>query len=142
MSNFIRKITNVYPTPLVFNASLLIFRIAICLQLMLVHGTKKIGIGIAEPEKVPNPYHLPEVINQYLAIAANLIFPVLVILGVFTRLAVIPILALTLTGYFVVHLHDSPSVKDIPFMYSLSYLLLLVLGPGRYSLDHLINKWS
>ena len=64
----------------------------------------------------------------------------LVIVGLLTRLAVLPVLAVTLTGYFVVHWNDSLLEKDMPFMYSVVFLLLLLIGPGKYSLDYLINK--
>jgi putative oxidoreductase len=63
-----------------------------------------------------------------------------VILGLFTRVAVLPVLAVTLMGYFVVHWNDSLLEKDMPFMYSVVYLFLFVIGPGKYSADHSINK--
>lgn len=140
MKKFLRQITIIYPAKSRFDLSMLLFRIVISLQLMIAHGLKKIGAGVAEAEKVPNPLQLPEIFNQYFAIAANLFFPVLVIVGLLTRLAVLPVLAVTLTGYFVVHWNDSLLEKDMPFMYSVVFLLLLLIGPGKYSLDYLINK--
>jgi len=119
--------------------AILFFRVAVSVELILVHGLKKVGID-ANTEVVPNPLHLPEFLNQCFADAANLFFPLLVIVGLFTRLAVLPTLAVTLTGYFVVHLHDSLWVKDIPFMYSISFLLLLIIGSGKYSMDYFIHK--
>ena len=140
MKTLLKKINNVYPSVDVFDWMMLFFRIAISLQIMVVHGLKKLGIGVAEVEHVPNPLHLPVAINQLFATAANLVFPVLVALGLFTRLAVLPTLAITLTGYFVVHWNDSLPAKDVPFMYSIAFLLVLVLGPGKYSIDNNINK--
>src|ERR1044072_1654737 len=107
---------------------------------MLAHGLKKLGVGVAVAEQVPNPLHLPEMLNEGFAIAGNLVFPVFVILGLFTRLAILPILAITLTGYFVVHWHDSILERDTPFMYSMVYLFILFIGPGKYSIDYRIYK--
>jgi putative oxidoreductase len=122
---------------------MLLFRIALSLELMVVHGFKKVGINVAVAEKVPNPLQLNESVNNAFAVSANLFFPVFVILGLFTRIATLPILAVIVTGYFVVHWNDNLTVKDIPFMYSLSYLLIMVLGPGRYSVDYFIHKkWT
>lgn len=135
-----RHIISVFPSANNFNVIMLFFRTAISLELIIVHGLKKLGINGAERENIPNPFHLNEAFNDIIAISANLLFPVFVIIGLFTRIAVLPILAVTLTGYFVVHLNDVLSTKDIPFMYSLAYLLILVLGPGRYSVDYLIDK--
>ena len=114
---------------------LLFFRIAISTELIIVHGLKKIGIG-SIAEVVPNPFGIPERINEVFAIAANIFFPQLVIMGLFTRLATLPILAVTLTGYFVVHGGDPLPERDIPFMFSLGYLMIAFAGPGKYSLDH------
>ena len=140
MKKLFVSITNIDVPAARFHITLLFFRIAVALELMLAHGLKKIGVGVAEAEKVPNPFHLPDAFNQLFAEASNLFFPVFVILGLFTRLAVLPVLAVTLVGYFVVHLHDPILEKDMPFMYSVAYLLLLSFGPGKYSIDYLINK--
>lgn len=140
MKKILTNITNVAVPSAMFHITLLLFRVAVAVQLMLAHGLKKIGVGVSEAERVPNPLQLPEALNQLFAGTANLFFPVLVMLGLFTRLAVLPTLAVTLTGYFVVHWNDSIVEKDIPFMYSIAFLLLLSFGPGRYSADHFINK--
>lgn len=133
-------LTSVYPGVISFHLAMLAFRVLISVELMMAHGLKKVGVGVAQAETVPNPLHLPAQLNDLFATSANLFFPVLVIIGFFTRLAVIPVLAVTLTGYFVVHWNDSLLEKDTPFMYSVSFLLIVVLGPGKYSLDHFLNK--
>lgn len=140
MKKIIQTITNPRPSDTLYHAVLLGFRILLSVEMIYAHGLKKLGIGVAEAEQVPNPLHFPEAMNNALAVSANIFFPILVIFGFFTRLSVLPILALTLTGYFVLHFHDAPLVKDAPFMYSLSYLVILFLGAGRYSLDHYLFK--
>jgi putative oxidoreductase len=110
------------------------------MEMILVHGLKKLGLTGGDAEVVPNPLHLPEAFNQLFATAANLVFPLFVIVGLFTRIAILPIIAVPLTGYFIVHGHDPLLVRDVPFMYSLSYLLVLLLGPGKYSIDYLITR--
>lgn len=140
MKTLIRKLTDTNPAGKGLHLPLLVFRVLLSLELMYAHGLKKIGIGVAQAETVPNPLHLPEMLNNVFAVSANLIFPIFVILGLFTRLAVLPILSVTLIGYFILHFHDTPLVKDTPFMYSLSYLLIFFLGAGKYSLDNKIFK--
>ena len=119
-----------------YHFALLIFRVAVSLELMIAHGLKKIGIGGAMAETIPNPLGLPEILNQGFAIGANLIMPLFIILGLFTRIASLPILAVTATGYFIVHFNDPILVKDIPFMYTVSFLFIALAGAGNYSLDH------
>lgn len=121
------------------NVALLFFRIIVSLELIIVHGLKKLGIGVAIPEIVPNPLGLPDTLNYIFATSANILFPICIILGIFTRLSALPVLAVTLTGYFVVHGGDSLIERDIPFMYSICFLLILFVGPGKYSLDKTLS---
>lgn len=122
-----------------FDVTMLVFRILLSLELIIVHGIKKIGIGTAIAEVVPNPFHLPPNFNQIFAIVANLFFPLFIMIGWCTRWATLPILAITLTGYFVVHGDESLLMRDVPFMYSLGFLLIFCLGPGKYSFDRMLQ---
>jgi putative oxidoreductase len=134
---FINKLNNkVYS----FDIILLAFRILVSLQLIVVHGLKKVGIGIEVAETVPNPFNLPNWFNESFAIASNLLFPIFVIVGFYTRLATIPILVVTLSGYFIVHWNDSLLVRDIPFMYSIAFLLIAFSGAGKYSIDEIVRN--
>lgn len=118
------------------HAGLLFFRIAVSFGLLVAHGLKKIGIGVAIAETVPNPLGLPEFFNQAFAIVANIIMPFFIATGLFTKIATLPILAITLTGYFIVHFNDPIAVKDVPFIYSVCFLFITIVGPGKYSLDY------
>lgn len=120
--------------------SLLFFRIALSLELIIVHGLKKLGLNNGVAEVIPNPYGFPQWINDSVALAANFICPVLIILGLFTRLVTLPVLAVTLSGYFIVHGNDSLLVRDVPFMYSICFLFLTFTGAGKYSLDNIISQ--
>jgi putative oxidoreductase len=133
---------SLYPFPScdVFNWAMLLFRIIVSLELIVVHGFKKIGIGVSVAEQIPNPLHLAETINSVFAISANIFFPFFVLIGFCTRAATLPTLAVTITGYFVLHWNDAALVRDTPFMYSIVFLLILVLGPGKYSIDNYIYK--
>ncbi|NML41926.1 DoxX family protein [Chitinophaga sp. G-6-1-13] len=117
------------------NYALLAFRVLLALELFRVHGMKKFRLENGQKEHVPNPLHLPEKLNGLVATFADTVVPFLMALGLFTRLAVLPTISVTAIGYFVVHRKDSAEVRDVPYMYTLSLLLLLVLGPGRYSID-------
>ncbi|MEN2489427.1 DoxX family protein [Flavobacterium sp. B11] len=118
------------------NAALLVFRILLAIELFRVHGMKKFRAEDGQNEHVPNPLHLPEKLNGLVATFSDTVIPFFIILGLGTRLAVLPTIGVTAIGYFVVHKNDSLEVRDVPFMYTLSLLLLLALGAGTYSLDY------
>lgn len=115
---------------------LLIFRVLLAVELFRVHGLKKFRVENGQKEKVPNPFGLPDKMNAMIASFADLVVPFLIILGLGTRLALLPTIGVTAIGYFVVHRKDSPEVRDVPYMYTLSLLLILALGAGKYSLDY------
>jgi putative oxidoreductase len=118
------------------NAALLVFRILLAVELFRVHGMKKFRVENGQKEHVPNPLHLPEKLNGLVATFSDTIIPFFIIFGLGTRLAVLPTIGVTAIGYFVVHRNDSLEVRDVPYMYTLSLLLLLALGAGTYSLDY------
>src|SRR5215210_784795 len=118
------------------NWALFFFRILLAFELFRVHGLRKFKGRHGQQEQVPNPLHLPQGLNQFVATFSDVVAPFLAILGIATRLAVLPIIGVTAVGYFVVHRQDRLEVRDVPYMYALSFLLLLFIGPGRYSIDH------
>ena len=118
------------------NAALLVFRALLVLELFRVHGMKKFRVQNGEREHVPNPLGLPDKLNAMVATFSDTVVPFLIILGIGTRLAVLPTIGVTAIGYFVVHRNDSIEVRDVPYMYTLSLLLILALGAGTFSIDH------
>jgi putative oxidoreductase len=116
--------------------ALLIFRVLLGIELFRVHGLKKFRLENGKKEVVPNPLGLPDKMNALVATFSDTVVPFLIILGLGTRLAVLPTIGVTAIGYFVVHRKDSLEVRDVPYMYTLSLLLILALGAGKYSLDY------
>lgn len=118
------------------NAAFLLFRVLLAIELFRVHGMKKFRVENGQREHVPNPLHLPEKLNGLVATFSDTVVPLLIILGIGTRLVVLPAIGVTAVGYFVVHRKDSLEIRDVPYMYTLSLLLILALGAGKYSLDY------
>ncbi|WP_312389182.1 DoxX family protein [Chryseobacterium sp.] len=114
----------------------MVFRVLFAIQLFRVHGLKKFRLENGQKEIIPNPLGLPDKMNALVASFADLVVPFLIILGLGTRLAVLPTIGVTAIGYFVVHRKDSLEVRDVPFIYTLTLLLILALGAGKYSLDY------
>ncbi len=118
------------------NAAMLVYRVLLSIELFLVHGMKKFRVVNGIKNHEPNPLHLPESLNGLVATFADTVVPCLLMLGIGTRIFILPTLGVTAIGYFVVHRKDPIEVRDVPYMYTISLLLLLVLGPGAYSVDN------
>jgi putative oxidoreductase len=78
-------------------------------------------------------------ISLALVIFAELGCSVLLILGLFTRLALIPLIITTLV---IMHTHNWAffSKHELVSAFMLAYIVLLLLGPGKYSLDNYLFK--
>jgi putative oxidoreductase len=120
------------------NVAVLAFRILLMLELFRVHGMKKFRVQDGEKEHVPNPLHLPDKLNGLVATFSDTVVPFLVIFGLGTRLFLLSSISVTAIGYFVVHRRDNIELRDVPYMYTLSMLFLWAIGPGTYSIDHLL----
>jgi len=122
------------------NWAVLIFRLLLMLELFRVHGMKKFRVQNGAKEHVPNPLGLPDKLNGLVATFSDTVVPVLVALGVGTRVFLLPSIGVTAIGYFIVHRKDSIEVRDVPYMYTLAMFFLWVIGPGTISIDnYLLN---
>ena len=59
----------------------------------------------------------------------------LVVIGLTTRLAAIPLVIMMLVAAGVVHWDDPFGKKEFAVLFLVPFLTLLLTGPGRYSLD-------
>ena len=135
MTEIIKHILYSDAGSIINNAALLVYRILFALELFRVHGMKKFRIEDGQREHVPNPLHIPDKLNGAIATLSDTVVPFLLMIGICTRLIVLPTIGVTAIGYFVVHRRDKLEVRDVPYIYTLSLLFLLVIGAGKYSAD-------
>ena len=115
---------------------LLIFRLGIA-GLMLTHGTPKlIRFFGSEEITFADPLGLGQVFTFSFAVFAEFICAVLVLLGLGTRLAVIPLILTMGVAALLVHASDGFRVQELPLLFLFGFLLLFFTGSGKYSLDH------
>ena len=75
-----------------------------------------------------------------LVIFAEFFCGILVTIGLWTRLAVIPIMITMIVVVFVDHKEDAFIVKQLPFLFLILSLVIFILGSGKYSADALLFK--
>ena len=130
---------NTYSTSLSLpqvDIGLLIFRIGISV-LMLTHGVPKLLKFFGSEEIVfGDPLGLGQVTTFSLAVFAEFVCAVLVLIGLGTRLAVIPIMITMAVAALIVHASDGFGRQELPLLYLFGFLLLFFTGSGKYSLDH------
>jgi putative oxidoreductase len=122
------------------NIWLLIFRVAAgCF--MLTHGLPKLAKLMGGGEiQFADPFGLGTGPSLWLAVFAEAICSFLLILGLATRLATIPLIITMSVAAFIAHANDPFGKKELALVYLLIFITIAILGPGKYSLDALINR--
>ncbi|WP_017730449.1 DoxX family protein [Nafulsella turpanensis] len=120
--------------PLSFDLGLLLLRL-VAGAAMLTHGYPKLQRLLSGNFEFGDPVGLGPEISLILAVFAELICSVLIIVGVLTRLATIPLIITMAIAFFVVHGADAFSSRELAFLYLGAYLTIFFTGPGKFSAD-------
>ena len=123
------------------DAALLIARVGIGV-FMLIHGLPKLAMLFSgEPVMFPGIVINGE-LSLILAVFAEVICSLLLIIGLGTRLAVIPLIITMLVAVLHIHAADPFAKQEPGLQYLLVYVVLFLTGSGRYSVDHLLQSKS
>lgn len=116
--------------------ALLLLRITFGGLMIINHGWGKMMRLFGEgPIKFADPIGLGPEISLYLTVFAEVICGVLLIIGLFTRYATIPLIITMLVALFVIHGDDPFGDKEGALVFLIPYICLLIAGPGEYSVD-------
>lgn len=93
-----------------------------------------------EPIQFADPIGIGQTNSLILAFVAEFICSVFILIGFATRLVVIPLIINMFVIVFMVHEADGFEKQELPGLYLVIYVLLLITGSGKYSIDNLIYK--
>ncbi|WP_438868745.1 DoxX family protein [Pseudomonas sp. L1(2025)] len=114
---------------------LLFLRVSASLFLLWVHGLPKLLDYSQQLTLIEDPFHLGANVTLCLAIGAEVLCPLLIIAGVWVRLACLPILAVLLVALLVVHPEWSLFEGQFGWLLLILFSSILIAGPGRLALD-------
>jgi len=127
------------------NLGLLVLRLVFGLVLLYGHGFEKMSVIFSGQEiHFRDPIGLGATASYYMAAFAEGICAILLILGLFSRVATL-ILSINFIVIFILHafvVGDGFDILELRFFYLFSFVALTLTGPGRYSLDHLLFSRS
>ncbi|MFZ1785335.1 MAG: DoxX family protein [Ferruginibacter sp.] len=122
-----------------FNAAMLLLRLGFGI-LMMSHGYQKL-IHFAEYQtKFMNFMGLGSTMSLALVVFAEFFCSLFLILGLFTRLAAIPLIIATCVMVFKAHNAEVFGDGETAALYLTGYLVLFIIGPGKISVDGMIGK--
>jgi len=122
-----------------FGAAMLILRLGLGI-LMMAHGYNKL-IHFGEMQhKFMNFMGMGSTMSLALVVFAEFFCSLFLVIGLFTRLAAIPLIIATCVMIFKAHNADIFGEGEHAALYLTGYLVLLFVGPGRVSVDSMIGK--
>lgn len=108
---------------------------------MLVHGWPKLQKLMAGgPIQWADPIGLGPGISLGLAVFAEVVCAILILIGLKSRWASIPLIVTMLVAVFIVHGGDPFKKQELGLMYLAMYVAILFGGSGNLSVDQLFGK--
>lgn len=134
------KITNIDYSTNSVNIALLILRVGVAVM-MLVHGIPKLQMLFGGDIQFPGVMGMSPTISLAMAVFAEVVCSVLLLIGLFTRVTVIPLIITMLTAVFLIHGGDPFAKQELGIHYLIVYIALFMLGGGRYSFDAIMQSY-
>ncbi len=122
------------------DTALLITRVVIA-SMMLTHGIPKLGMLLSGgPVQFPPVMGMSPETSLFLAVFGEVACSILILFGLGTRLATVPAIITMLVAVLAIHAADPFEKKENALHYLLVYAIILIAGPGRFSLDNILQR--
>lgn len=112
---------------------LLVFRVLIGLMMIFPHGFSKAASFGTLMNTFPDPIGLGSGVALAMAVFAEVVCSLMLILGIKTRLFATPLFFTMLIAAFQIHANDPWNVKEKAVLFGVAYLTLIITGGGKYS---------
>ena len=126
-----------------FNFATFILRIGAGSLMIINHGIMKMNHFSQMSNGFMNPFHIGSSATLSLVIFAEVFCSALIVLGLFTRLACIPLIFEMAYAFIKVHHLNYAAGQgggEPALLFLTCFLTLLLTGPGRISIDKIIGK--
>ena len=123
--------------PTSVDAALLVLRVWFGLTLVTLHGWSKCA-GFAErSQRFADPFGIGPTASLGLAVFAEVVCALLLVVGLFTRFAALACAITMATAFFFAHggRLTGQGNGELAFMFLGGFVVLLLAGGGRFSLD-------
>lgn len=119
-----------------YQLGLLVLRVGMS-ALMLTHGIPKLIKLLDGDMQFADPLGIGSGISLVLTVIAEFLCPILIILGLRTRLATIPVIITMLVAVFIVHWPDPIGDKEKALLYLIGFGTIALAGGGKYTIKQL-----
>lgn len=108
--------------------------------LILMHGWPKLINFTAKMNSFPDPLGVGHKISLGMTVFAEVFCAVLLILGLLSRLATIPLIICMSVIIFMIGRYKPIDEKELAILFLGAFITLLFTGPGKFSLDGALGK--
>ncbi|MBS1598660.1 MAG: DoxX family protein [Bacteroidetes bacterium] len=135
-----RRIFSTGYTETAFNLATFVLRVACGLLLCLNYGIMKLTHFSEMQHTFFDPLHVGHKWSLILTIVLEIFAAILVVLGLFTRIAAF--LLVVEMGIIIFLLHHSQSFdhQENAILFLAGFFVILMVGPGRFSVDAMAGK--
>jgi putative oxidoreductase len=123
-----------------FSFATLLLRAGAGSLIMIVHGLDKLMHFAQKAHHFADPFHIGSTTSLALVVFAEFFCAAFVIIGLFTRLACLPLVIAMSVALFSAHKGDFFGQGEMAGLYLICFLTLLFTGPGKVSLDRFVGK--
>ena len=134
-----RKLISTYYSSGMFNTGLLLLRLTFGI-LMMKHGYDKLVHFNELKSTFMNFLNLGSTVSLLLVVFAEFFCGLFIVIGLFTRLASVPLIICMSVALFKAHDGDFFGKGELAALYLCVFLLLLLIGPGKASVDGISGK--
>lgn len=133
-----KKLLYPYSSKATASMAALVLRLGMGILMIPAHGWAKLSHFAEKKGQFLHFMGLSPEISMGLATFAEFFCSILLVLGLFTRLAAIPLIITMLVALHVHHWNIFGD-NELPAAFLTGYCAILLLGPGKYSMDALIS---
>ena len=135
-----KKIFSTRYSDLSFNLSMFLIRAGFGFLLFYNHGLRKLMNFEERKHTFSDPLNIGNSNSMMLVIFGEVFCALLLVLGLFSRLASFVLVVLFIVIIFVIHKGDPLKDIEMAILFLLVFITTLLCGPGKWSLDKLIGK--
>jgi len=120
--------------------ALLVLRLGVGSLMLVKHGFDKLTHFASLAPKFADPFHIGPTTSLALVVFAEFFCAAFIIIGLFTRLACIPLIIAMSIALFSANKADFFGRGELAGLFLIVFFVLLFTGPGKLSLDRLVGK--
>ncbi len=136
IKDFHRRFTaNEYPQIASF-----LLRVSLGSMMLFGHGLDKLSNFSQKSGKFPDPLEIGSTLSLSIATFAEFFCALAIIIGIWTRYASALVVLTMGTAAFIFHGSHPFKTKELAMVYFVGFLVIALIGPGRFSVDHQIKS--